>query len=192
MAREDGMKMLGQPPSQYPPPHAWEWLGAPKPKRSEKHIVIIVLVTVAVVVIAPVVVATVLYIMVSGLIDGGGATRPVVIFQAPAKGGGASNYTTNISIAAASDPISTFSSFKGQVARDGVPLAPGGRMLHTGTLIAFGPNVTSMVGDLNGDGRLNPGDSFLIYGMTGVHAWRFSLIWGVDGSEIVSSTWSTP
>jgi hypothetical protein len=186
------MKMLGQPPSQYPPPHEWDYLGAPKPKRSEKQIVVIVLVTVAIVVIATVVVAAVLYIMVSGLTDGGGATRPVVTFQAPAKGGGASNYTTNISIAAASDPISTFLAFKGQVARDGVPLATIPAFLRTGTLIAFGPNVTLIVRDQNGDGRLNTRDSFLIYGMTGVHAWRFSLIWSSDGSEIVSSTWSTP
>jgi len=186
------MKMLGQPPSQYPPPHEWDYLGAPKPKRSESQIVMIVLVIVAVVIITTVVVAAVLYIMVSDIVDGVGSARPVVTFQAPVEGGGASNYTATISVAAASDPISTFPGFKGQVARDGVPLAPGGRMLYTGTLIAFGPNVTLVVRDLNGDSRLNPGDSFLIYGMTGVHAWSFSLIWGADGSEIVSSTWSTP
>jgi hypothetical protein len=153
----------------------------------------IVIVTVVIVVIATVVGAAILYILTSGIIiDGGGPTRPIVTFQAPVKSGGSSNLTANITVAGVSSPISTFSAFKGQISMDGVPLAATAITLQAGTIIAFGSTVKLIIRDLGGEGRLTTGDLFRIYGMTGTHAWRFSLIWASDGSQISASQWNSP
>lgn len=154
---------------------------------------IIVAVTVVIVVIASVVGAAILYILTAGvIIDGQGSARPYVAFQTPVKGGSSSNLTANITVVGVSDPISTFAGFKGQVSMDGVPLSTIAVTLQTGTIIAFGPTVKLIIKDIGGEGKLTSGDIFRIYGMNGAHAWRFSLIWASDGSQISAIQWNTP
>jgi hypothetical protein len=128
------------------------------------------------------------------LIGGGPPTtnRPLVTFTAPVKGGGTWNYTVTFSVAGASEPTSTFASFRAQIQMDNTPLVATSQGLVANRIISFGTSVKLVVRDFAGDGNLNGQDSFLIYGMTVGHTWKFSLIWVADGGEVNSSNWSTP
>ena len=86
--------------------------------------------------------------------------------------------------------LESFSAWKGAFLRDGQVLSPP-RTLVENTIIPLGANVNLIVTDGDGNGKLTPGDTFFFYGMPMDHNWRFSLVWGADGSEIQSASWAT-
>ena len=122
---------------------------------------------------------------------GGPTTRPVIVFAQQTKAGIGTSFTTVWAVEGASEPISLFASYKVQLQMDGIPLVATAQSLVANTNIKFG-TVTLIVRDLAGEGKLTAGDSFLVYGMTTDHDWKFSLIWSADANEIASKSWSTP
>ena len=160
--------------------------------RKDQEAVSPVIATILMVAIT-VVLAAVLYVMVSGLLGGGaGGTRPVVTFASSVPTGGLSpNITATISIAESGEPKSAFTSFKGQILMDSNPLVAQAQTLATGTIISFGATVKVIVHDLAGEGKLTSGDTIFVYGMTSSHQWKFSLIWASHGGQIQTASWST-
>ena len=140
-----------------------------------------------------VVLAAVLYVMVSGLITPVGGNKPLVTFSAVTQDGNAS-----FSVAG-SQPVAPAASYR-------VNLRAG---TTTGTAVAMptttGTFVTVTVGsntyrvywtDLAGEKNLNPGDEFRVTGvntiLTSGTAFRFFLIWAQDGGEVQTQSWTTP
>ena len=140
-----------------------------------------------------VVLAAVLYVMVSGLITPVGGNKPLVTFAAVSQSNG--NATFDI---AGATPIESASSYK-------VNLKVG---TTTGVAIAMpttGGNFANVVvgtttyrvywTDLAGERNLNPGDSFRVTGnnipLTAQTTFVFYLVWATDGSSVQSTTWTT-
>ena len=160
--------------------------------RKDQEAVSPVIATILMVAIT-VVLAAVLYVMVSGLLGGGTTTRPVITFASLSKGGTPpTNHTATWSLAGASEPISVFAAFKVQITKDGSPLVATAQAMAANSKIVFGTTVTLIVRDLAGEGKLTGGDTFLVYGMGEPGSWKFSLIWSADGGELQSASWSTP
>jgi archaeal type IV pilus assembly protein PilA len=140
-----------------------------------------------------VVLAAVLYVMVSGLITSPGANKPLVTFNAVSQASG----NATISIAGASQSASP-SNYK-------VNLQVG---TTTGSAMAMpatgGTSVNVVVGattyrvywtDIGGEKTVNAGDNFRITGnniaLPAATSFTFVLLWS-DGSSIQQTTWSTP
>ncbi len=160
--------------------------------RKDQEAVSPVIATILMVAIT-VVLAAVLYVMVSGLLGGGtGATKPVITFSANiGKTGTSPNISATFTIAGAGEPISAFSSYKVQIQKDNTPLATTAMPLSANSIISFGTSTVKLImRDLGGEGKLTTGDPVEVYGMTSPGNWRFSLLWS-DGSEIQSASWST-
>ena len=161
--------------------------------RKDQEAVSPVIATILMVAIT-VVLAAVLYVMVSGILGGGtGSTKPYITFSAQiTKAGTDPNLTASFSIASAGDPISTYSSYKVQMLQDSSTLATTAQTLAAGSIVSFGSSTVKLkVTDIGGEGKLTNGDIFLVYGMTTGHAMRLSLIWASDGSEVQQSNWQT-
>ena len=162
--------------------------------RKDQEAVSPVIATILMVAIT-VVLAAVLYVMVSGLLGGGtGGTKPVITFNAnvPVEGT-APNRTATVTLAGVGEPVSAFSAFKGQISKDGSTLVTTAVTLASNTVLSFGSTVKVIIRDLAGEGKLTQGDSIFVYSMGGVGftgTFRFSLIWGNDGSEIQSASWT--
>jgi flagellin-like protein len=142
-----------------------------------------------------VVLAAVLYVMVSGLITPVGGNKPLVTFASVDQTVSPGNAT--ITIAGASQAVGP-TNYK-------VNLRVGA---NTGTAIAMpatsGAFVSITVGattyrvywtDIGGEKNVNQGDSFRVTGnnvaLTAASSYTFFLLWS-DGSQVQSTLWSTP
>ena len=140
-----------------------------------------------------VVLAAVLYVMVSGLITPVGANKPLITFTAASLSSG----NATISVAGVSQAVSP-SSYK-------VNLQVG---TTTGSAIAMpttgGASVNVVVGattyriywtDIGGERTVNGGDTFRVTGngvaLPAATSFTFFLLWS-DGASIQQSAWSTP
>ena len=141
-----------------------------------------------------VVLAAVLYVMVSGLISPVGGNKPLVTFSAVDQSAG----NATIGVAGASQSVSP-SNYK-------VNLQVG---TSTGSAVAMpttgGQFVSMTIGtttyriywtDIGGEKTVNPGDNFRVTGNNlplspAATSYTFYLLWS-DGSSIQQSSWSTP
>jgi flagellin-like protein len=139
-----------------------------------------------------VVLAAVLYVMVSGLIGPTGGGNPTVAFL-PAK-----NITGGwrIDIGSVSQSVA-LGSYKVAVL-DGTTVAiPATTVTATMSATSTGvtPTITLRFTDLNGDGKLTGGDFFVLSGTFGTgssgHTYELQLLWTASGSKIVGQTVST-
>jgi flagellin-like protein len=160
--------------------------------RKDQEAVSPVIATILMVAIT-VVLAAVLYVMVSGILGGGtGSTKPYITFSASITQTGVSpTINATWTIASAGDPISAFSAYKVQMLQDGSTLVATAQALVAGSTLSFGATVKLKVSDLGGEGKLTAGDIFLASGMSSGHLYKMSLIWGADGSEVQSAQWQT-
>jgi len=137
-----------------------------------------------------VVLAAVLYVMVSGLITPVGGNKPLVTFSAVSQDGNAT-----IGVAGASQSVSP--------AQYRVNLQAGG---VTGTAVAM-PTTTAPVTvtisgvtyriywtDIGGEATVNAGDNFRVTGngvrLPAATSFNFHLLWN-DGSSIQTTAWTT-
>src|SRR5437870_12590621 len=141
-----------------------------------------------------VVLAAVLYVMVSGLITPVGGNKPLVTFSAVTQSSG----NATIAVAGASQSVSP-SNYK-------VNLQVGS---NTGGAVAMptagGPFATMTINSadyripctaIGGEKTVNPGDNFRVTGNNlplspAATSYTFYLLWS-DGSSIQQSSWSTP
>jgi flagellin-like protein len=135
-----------------------------------------------------VVLAAVLYVMVSGLLGGGSTTRPYITFGAVTPGGSGTNLTEYWTIAD-SNPPNAYSAYKIQVLKDGNPLAATAQTITQNIWITFG-TIKVKVTDVGGEGKLTGGDRFDVVGMTTGSTYVLSLIWAADGAELQTKTWT--
>ena len=158
--------------------------------RKDQEAVSPVIATILMVAIT-VVLAAVLYVMVSMFTNIQPETRPVVTFgpiktEAPSL----DNATASWELAGISKGDTLFSSYKVVILMDDAPLTTA-QKLQQNTIIPSGGTVRLIVRDLGGEGYLSIGDRFLVYGMGPGHSWTFSLIWGNDNSEIQDQSWDS-
>lgn len=127
-----------------------------------------------------VVLAAVLYVMVSGLIGGTTTAEPNVQFSAATS---SANDTWTVTVAGVSE-AKELGSFKAVLTKDAAqdsnldPLAHG----STSGNIHFS--------DLDGGGKLSVGDYFTITTTTGSN-YKLSVIWKESGNERGSESWET-
>ena len=133
-----------------------------------------------------VVLAAVLYVMVSGLISGPGASKPFVTFSSATVQG------TNVTFTVASASIaSTLNSYKVNILQDTVAVGTGAQTLVSGaTGMTFGA-IKVVYTDISGNGQLKSGDIVKITGLSTGHAYQFVLIWASDGSSLQTVSWNT-
>ena len=116
--------------------------------------------------------------------------KPTISFGDTTAGGNLDNVSATWDVPSLSRDEG-YSSYKASMYEDGTALGPVQTLAPNAT-ISFTLNVTLIVTDEEGDGKLTAGDEFTVYGLTGMHSWRFALLWS-DGSEICSQTWdATP
>ena len=159
--------------------------------RKDEQAVSPVIATILMVAIT-VVLAAVLYVMVSGLLTGPGPSKPFVTFSSVTKSNAA---TWTFTVASASPAVAP-SNYK-------VNFAIGGTAGTAQNMGASGTNVTSMattpnVGvkwtDIGGEGTVNAGDVFTITFVWGSQptsgtAMTFYLLYS-DGSQIQTQAWT--
>jgi len=140
-----------------------------------------------------VVLAAVLYVMVSGLITPVGGNKPLVTFAAVDQSSG----NATISVAGASQSVSP-SNYKVNLqvgTNTGIAVA----MPTTGglfaTLTISGVTYRIYWTDIGGEKTVNSGDNFRVTGnnvaLPAATSFTFYLLWS-DGSSIQSTPWSTP
>ena len=141
-----------------------------------------------------VVLAAVLYVMVSGLITPVGGNKPLVTFAAVTQASG----NATITVAGASQSVSP-SNYKVNL-QVGSNTGSAVAMPTTGGLFAT-MTINSVVyriywTDIGGEKTVNPGDNFRVTGNNlplspAATSYTFYLLWS-DGSSIQQSSWSTP
>src|SRR5213079_2161742 len=141
-----------------------------------------------------VVLAAVLYVMVSGLITPVGGNKPLVTFSAVTQSSG----NATIAVAGASQSVSP-SNYKVNL-QVGSNTGSAVAMPTTGGLFAT-MTINSVVyriywTDSGGEKTVNPGDNFRVTGNNlplspAATSYTFYLLWS-DGSSIQQTTWSTP
>src|SRR5437773_5864170 len=141
-----------------------------------------------------VVLAAVLYVMVSGLISPVGGNKPLVTFSAVEQSAG----NATIGVAGASQGVSP-SNYKVNL-QVGSNTGSAVAMPTTGGLFAT-MTINSEIGrahwtDIGGEKTVNPGDNFRVTGNNlplspAATSYTFYLLWS-DGSSIQQSSWSTP
>ncbi len=156
--------------------------------RKDQEAVSPVIATILMVAIT-VVLAAVLYVMVSIFAQQQVIRKPVVTFAGvetdnPEPG----NFTATWNVAGVSESDTSFTDYRAVVSMDGAPLTVA-QTLSPDAIMSFG-TVKLIVRDLGGEGRFSGGDSFLVYGMGAGHSWKLSLIWGDDASELQSQSWA--
>lgn len=146
-----------------------------------------------------VVLAAVIYIMASGLLQAPGANKPYVTFAAPVRIAAGTTGLANYSIQVADVSASVaYGSYKVNLAVEdtiysaAVPVAASGQ---PASLVANGTAYRIVWNDAGGDGMLNAGDTFVVSGNgvplpANVH-FRFYLIWVADGSAIQTASFLT-
>jgi flagellin-like protein len=142
-----------------------------------------------------VVLAAVLYVMVSGLITPVGGNKPLVTFSAVDQNSG----NATIVVAGASQSVSP-SNYKVNL-QVGTNTGTAVAMPTTGglfaTLTVGAPAVTYRIywTDIGGEKTVNSGDNFRVTGnnvaLPAATSFTFYLLWS-DGSSIQSTPWSTP
>lgn len=156
--------------------------------RKDEEAVSPVIATILMVAIT-VVLAAVLYVMVSGLLVGPGATKPVITFGSFSQSGTSvtfsvaetsqavsySNYKVNLKV------NTTFGSAKA--------LAASGTLTALGTILGDAYTVTYQ--DVGGDNTVNAGDQFTVGGLQSSSQYQFLLLWS-DGSQIQEKSWNNP
>ena len=118
-------------------------------------------------------------------------TRPAVIFGAIAKDGNPPlNHSANWTVISVSTPLFDMEAYFVMMEINGTQ--QGWSNLSQGAVLWLDSSVRMIVRSSGGQGKLDAGTSFLVYGMAEPHGWRLSLRWKMDGSEIQSASWSTP
>lgn len=113
------------------------------------------------------------------------------ISRAPVQTGGyGTNQTATFSIAEMSEPIPLSSDFKVHMSENYSALEYSPLTLEVGGLMRFGRNVSVVFTDFGGDGQLNSGDGFLIYGM-GRGSWILHFTFGPAEVYITHAYWTT-
>jgi archaeal type IV pilus assembly protein PilA len=142
-----------------------------------------------------VVLAAVLYVMVSGLISPVGGNKPLVTFTSVTQASG----NATIGVAGASQAVSP-SNYKVNLAVAGTTGTAIAMPTTGGTFVSVtvgSPAVTYRVywTDIGGEKTVNPGDQFRVTGnniaLPSATSFTFYLLWS-DGSSIQSTPWSTP
>ncbi|HEV8595761.1 MAG TPA: hypothetical protein VGR51_09555 [Thermoplasmata archaeon] len=123
------------------------------PKDDSRKLVLLIVAVVVIVVVISLVMAAVLYVMVSGLI-GPGSDVPLSFSQPVSCGAGCTEFfaTGSVSASRLTDYTVAFTVNGGTPTT--VPLADGVLYDANGITLTFT--------DVNGDGRLSPGDSFRV------------------------------
>lgn len=124
-----------------------------------------------------VVLAAVLYVMVTGLLTGGTA-RPTVSMTAETPG--STFYTVDV---ADSQPTETLASFKAALFVNNTEVDRISPLANDNTgILRFS--------DRDGGGRLTGGDRFTIYQVTGGNTVYELVLFWKDGSRVVAKTWT--
>ncbi|MEK6986927.1 MAG: type IV pilin N-terminal domain-containing protein [Candidatus Thermoplasmatota archaeon] len=162
--------------------------------RKDEEAVSPVIATILMVAIT-VVLAAVLYVMVSGLIGGPSTSKPTVAFTTgvPVTNG------EQLSIASASQAVGP-ANYKINLQVNSTAGAAVAMPLTSGTSVTItvgAPISTSFIvawTDIGGEKTLNGGDSFTVTRAAGLPAqssYTFFLLWS-DGGQVTSTTFSTP
>lgn len=127
-----------------------------------------------------VVLAAVLYVLVTNLIPVDGGQKPFVTFGGPeCQADACATSVTEVR------PVTSLGKIQVTV------LANGARVIEPTTLVAdrnlTGGGVAFRYTDLAGDGKMNSGDSFVLRGMQAGVSYQIAFLW-MDGSEIKSVT----
>ncbi|MBI4415361.1 MAG: hypothetical protein HY557_00070 [Euryarchaeota archaeon] len=132
-----------------------------------------------------VVLAAVLYVMVTGLIGGGG-TQPPTVGLGPAEATQiAGEYTVDIG---GVDRSVTLTSFQVVLQNTtGSPTTLFSAALADGSVGTSG-GVTLLYDDLNGDGKLTGGDFFTVRGVANPNSYNIILLWKASGGRITERT----
>jgi len=140
-----------------------------------------------------VVLAAVLYVMVSGLITPVGGNKPLVTFSAVSQASG----NATISVAGASQAVSP-SNYKVNLAvgtTTGAAVAMPTTSGLFATVVISGVTYRIYWTDIGGERTLNAGDNFRVTGnniaLPAATSFTFYLLWS-DGSSIQSTPWATP
>lgn len=128
-----------------------------------------------------VVLAAVLYVMVSGLIGGTTTAEPNVQFQAADN---TANNTWTVTVAGVSEALE-LGKFKAVLLKDAVQDGAAMDPLADGSTVG---NIH--FNDLDGGGKLSVGDYFTITTETGKD-YKLSVIWKESGNERGSESWPT-
>ncbi|HKZ47917.1 MAG TPA: archaellin/type IV pilin N-terminal domain-containing protein [Thermoplasmata archaeon] len=138
-----------------------------------------------------VVLAAVLYVMVSGLIGGGGTSRPTVSVITQGQGLGCTMSpppgVCTGKIADSSTP-NAVGKFKVRVFGNGTALGDAATLSTSN--IAFG-STTFLYTDLGGEGNLGGGDTYKLTGVVPSTAYKISFIWSADSTQVSEALFNT-
>jgi flagellin-like protein len=129
-----------------------------------------------------VVLAAVLYVMVSGLIGPTGSGNPTVAFS-PAVSVNANTWRIDVGSVSSAVALSSYQI----VVLDGTTVAIPATAVRAGTNIASGGGLVLNYTDTNSDAKLTGGDFFVLSGTLSGHNYQMQLIWLASGSRIVSA-----
>ncbi len=137
-----------------------------------------------------VVLAAVLYVMVSGLIGPTGSGNPTVAF-APATSIGAGQWRLDVGSVSSAVALSSYQ----VVVLNGTTTAVPVKTIVAGCISSTGatcpapvsPGLTLSYTDTNADGKFTGGDFFVLSGAGNGFTYQLQLIWLASGSRIVSA-----
>src|SRR3990172_3283826 len=156
--------------------------------RKDEQAVSPVIATILMVAIT-VVLAAVLYVMVSGLLGGQTTNRPVLTFGAVAPSLG--NVTFSIASVSQSFPYSSYKATLQVGSTTGSATAVAAET--TFATITVGTTVYRIYwSDLGDEGNLNDGDSFRVTGdgvALATGSYTFYLLWSADNAQIQTKSW---
>ena len=143
-----------------------------------------------------VVLAAVLYVMVSGLISGPGTSKPQVTFSSQDCSGVPPSRQCTASVAGASqtNDLNKYKIVVTNTTGGGNVQAIAAFVLDTSAHTGTGAysTLSFRYTDLGSEGRLNSGDTFTLSGVTASGlTFKASLLWGADNSEIQAQVWNT-
>ena len=158
----------------YPYPGPW----VPQ-KRDDKTALTIIVVVVAILIIVPLILSVVLYIMVSGLIDGGQPYEPVVVMDVPELSAG-NQWSVRVAGVSTLEPLQQFK----------VIILENGTWLEEIDPLTEGTPPPLSFTDLDGGRSLSAGDFFTIPCKPGSH-YELLIIWRVSDNKIGGEDWYT-
>ncbi len=130
-----------------------------------------------------VVLAAVLYVMVSGLIGPTGSGNPTVAFS-PARIIGTNQWRLDVGSVSSAVALSSYQ----VVVLNGTTAAISARTVVAGNICTTGcGGLTLTYTDVNGDNKLTGGDFFVLSGTGTGFTYQMQLIWLASGSRIVST-----
>ena len=138
-----------------------------------------------------VVLAAVLYVMVSGLIGGGGTSTPTMswaghVITAGSPGGDDWEFRV-----ASIDPAVDLGNYRVSILR-GTSIVDGPETLRNGVLVLGTAGTTHLnVTDLDGGGRLSAGDTFILGNAQSGQTYHLVVLWAASGNEISRRTINT-